>query len=52
MTAPAKRGHAMTTSMPIYDQLVAEFGPLFPEVDTDFVLLASQAVLAMAERAP
>lgn len=36
----------------IYDDVLTELGPLFPTVDTDFVLLMSQAVLAMAERAP
>lgn len=40
----------MTT--PIYDHLLAEVGPLIEDVDTDYVLLASQAVLAMVERAP
>lgn len=40
------------TENPIYDALLAEVGPLFETVDTDYVLLASQAVLAMAERAP
>lgn len=43
---------ALAETTPIYDQLVAELGPLFPAVDTDFVLLMSQAVLAMVERAP
>lgn len=40
------------TQNPIYDQVLADRGPLFDPVDTDYVLLVSQAVMAMAERAP
>lgn len=40
----------MTDDLPIYSEVLAEFGPLLPSVDTDYVLLESQAVLAMAER--
>lgn len=36
----------------IFDQLVTELGPLYPPVDTEYVVLESQAVLALAERAP
>lgn len=39
-------------STPVWDELVAELGPLHEPVDVDFVLLVSQAVLALAERQP
>lgn len=39
-------------SSPIYDEVLSVLGPLCDPVDTDYVLLVSQAVLAMAERAP
>jgi len=37
---------------PIWDGLLDELGPLHGPVDADYVLLMSQAVLAMVERAP
>lgn len=37
---------------PIYDQVVNVLGPLCAPVDTDFVLLVSQAVCALVERQP
>lgn len=38
--------------LPIYDEVLAQFGPLHEPVETDFVLLVSQAVLALVERQP
>lgn len=35
----------MKTENPIYDALLAEVGPLMEDVDTEYVLLASRAVL-------
>jgi hypothetical protein len=37
---------------PLYDQLIADLGPLYAPVDTEWTVLESQAVLAMAERQP
>lgn len=37
---------------PMFDQLIADLGPLCDPVDTDYVLLVSQAVMAMTERQP
>lgn len=45
----------MTTTpepTPVHDAVLADLGPLCDPVDTDYVLLVSQAVLAMAERQP
>lgn len=42
----------MNDPLPIHDEVLAELGPLYADVDTDFVLLVSQAVMAMAERQP
>jgi hypothetical protein len=41
-----------TEPTPLFDELIADLGPLHEPVDTDYVLLVSQAVLALAERAP
>lgn len=40
----------MTT--PIHDEVLADLGPLCGPVDTDYVLLVSQAVLSMVELQP
>lgn len=37
---------------PLWDELLADLGPIHGPVDTDYTLLVSQAVMAMAERAP
>lgn len=37
---------------PIHDAVVARLGPLCDPVDTDYVLLVSQAVLALMEGSP
>lgn len=36
----------------IWDQVLDELGPLYDTVDTEFVVLQAQAVLALAERQP
>lgn len=35
---------------PIHDAVLAELGPPCEPVDTEYVVLAAQAVMAMAER--
>lgn len=45
----------MTTALeptPIHDFVLAKLGPLYDNVDTEFVVLESMAVCAMVERAP
>lgn len=37
---------------PVWDELVAELGPLYDPVDTEWTVLEAQAVMALAERAP
>lgn len=36
----------------IWDQLVADLGPLYEPPDTEWTVLEAQAVLALVERAP
>lgn len=37
---------------PIHDQVVADLGPLYGPVDTDYVVLVAQAVMGMVEGQP
>ena len=37
---------------PIWKALIDDLGPLYDPVDTEYVVLAAQAVLALAERQP
>jgi hypothetical protein len=43
---------AHTEETPIWDALVAELGPLYDRVDTEWVVLEAQAVMALMERQP
>lgn len=37
---------------PLWDGVLADLGELYAQVDTEWTVLESQAVLALAERAP
>lgn len=39
-------------AIPTWEELLADLGPLYAAVDTEWVVIESMAVLAMAERAP
>lgn len=40
----------MTDPTPIHDEVLAELGPLYGPIDTEYVVLEAQAVMALAER--
>lgn len=37
---------------PIHDQVVADLGPLYGPIDTEYTVLVAQAVMAMVEGQP